>query len=478
MSSSCSSRVSPVRPHRSLLLSCQTVLGPVKVVGDPYDLSTLQVALRSASHCLSQSPSDDSSISPLPQPSSLRRTFRSDRPARLSSSSSPPSSCYPSPSSSPLSSPSSPTSTEQRSTQPAATLSPHEGAHTASGCMEHCRPHTAAAADLLTSPYSSFTPLSSSSTVTSTPSSSLSSFPSPSSVLLSPLDGCSSLHFAWYSPAASLSFSGSPAAVPFTSPLASLHHSSAHRPVRIRIRRKRRQLAGGEHDYDEQQQQQQRQQQPDDEEEQDEDEETEARTDGRHIAVLPASSASPLPSPSRLPSHRVLPPRPPRPTLRTLRVRTTTSAAATATFVDTAAPVTAASSTQPGDSEEGEGGSEAEEAAADGRGKRRRKWLFSPPLSVQSLPQSASTAAVPGSSHRYSTAAAATPSLTALPTGGAAAASPLHRLRRLDPVVSSMHAHLTQPSYSGHDSSMPHAQPLAAISRQRQSVLDRLQAIT
>ena len=189
-----------------------------------------------------------------------------------------------------------------------------------------------------------------------------------------------------------------------------------------------------------------------------------------------------------------MPPRPPRITLRTLRIRAPNAGSALA-----ARARHIPSSEQRTDSDEADEASGAEEvedgAAVDVSGKRRRKWLFSPPSLSCHSPLVADSP--PHSSHYYSIVAAVSHSLPSV--GAAAGVSPLHRLRRLDPIVSSMHAstsasHLsstaTLPVHASHsdepsgeepvaaDQCAADSYPVAAISRQRQGVLDRLKALT
>ena len=127
---------------------------------------------------------------------------------------------------------------------------------------------------------------------------------------------------------------------------------------------------------------------------------------------------------------------------------------------------------------------EAEAAeAAEMRGKRRRRWPFSPPSNSHTTQPSHTCPHSSPDRPDIVTLAASPPPATVT------AVSPLHRLRRLDPVVSSMHAITlphSQPDSSDErtaaaaaDDCTSHCQPpAAAIVKQRQSVLDRLKALT
>ena len=464
MSSHRSSPVSLARPPRPPLLSCEAACGSSAVAVDPYDLSTLTVALRS----------DDSSGPSLPQPSSLSRAFHSERPSRLSAS--PLSRYHPSPSSSPHSSPSSPAVSDPRAIQLSASADTLPASTAAPATLPHCAKASVvpfSPSSLFPSPVSS--PVSASSTVTCTPSSSASSFSSPSSVFFSPFDPSSSqrflpLHSPSLASVASLS-AGSPSAATAASPTDSAppsHHSTpspahtdcTHRQAHMR---RKRQLGGVEQYEDElQHRHQQQPQQP----------QQTTRLD------VGAGEHGDSPLPSRFSFHRVLPPRPPRVSLRTLRVRK---------HSDRAVPAARPSlhTEQRTDSDECDGSetddTEAEATAADitavatMRSKRRRKWPFSPPLAAHTRLLSYSDPHTHSSPHP-------------LPSVGAGAVSPLHRLRRLDPVISAMHTFIATDSTAHGDShtsdwierdALPQVDyPLAAISRQRQSVLDRLKALT
>jgi len=128
---------------------------------------------------------------------------------------------------------------------------------------------------------------------------------------------------------------------------------------------------------------------------------------------------------------------------------------------------------------------DAEAVELDLRGKRRRRWPFSPPLSSHSLLLSDGG---PHSLHCCSNLGGPSHSHPLSPVG---AVSPLHRLRKLDPVVSSLHPSTPydvtaytddsrgEDTAAAAEDGISHSHPAAAaIVKQRQSVLDRLKALT